>query len=39
VILTFRFSVFIAVWTLWLCVLAASIIQHFIRGRWDKETK
>ena len=39
VILTLRFSVFIAVWTLWLCVLAASIIQYFICGRWDKETK
>jgi len=39
VILTLRFSVFNAVWTLWLCILTASIIQHFIREHWEKDSK
>ncbi len=38
-ILTMRFSVFNALWTFWLCILTASIIQHFIRIRWDMEAK
>ena len=38
IIMTLLFSVYNAVWTFWLCVLAASFIQHFIRARWDKVT-
>ena len=39
VILTLEFSVFNAVWTFWLFILTASIIQHFIRIRWEKDSK
>jgi len=35
-IVVIRFSVFTAVWNFWLCILAASIIQHLILARQEK---